>query len=246
MIALPAQCVRERSGNDLRLMTVRGYVNVCGADELHHLLGTDEAIVEKHARLHSHFFRERLQVLAILIPFASENVRVSRARHDVNDILVFRQDLRHRFDHVLDSLVRGEQAEGEENRLSLHTEPVLIEIRINERQVGNSVGNHVDLAAGNFEDFLQELRRELAHHDQPVGKLSNLFHHHQLVWIRLAKDGMQSCHDRHLQTTQKMQDVTSSRSAKDSVLVLQADHVDIVEVQEASGFFIRRDFVLVE
>jgi len=28
--------------------------------------------------------------------------------------------------------------------------------------------------------------------------------------------------------------------------VLQADHVDIVEVQEASGFFVRRDFVLVE
>jgi hypothetical protein len=43
-----------------------------------------------------------------------------------------------------------------------------------------------------------------------------------------------------------MQNVASGWSAKDSVLVLQADHVDIVEVQEASGLFIRGDFVLVE
>ena len=40
--------------------------------------------------------------------------------------------------------------------------------------------------------------------------------------------------------------MTSGRAAENAVLVLQANHVDIVEVQEASGFFIGRDVVLVE
>jgi hypothetical protein len=35
-------------------------------------------------------------------------------------------------------------------------------------------------------------------------------------------------------------------SAENSILVLQADHVDIVEVQELSGFLIRSQVVLGE
>ena len=67
-----------------------------------------------------------------------------------------------------------------------------------------------------------------------------------LVRIRLAKDRVQSGHDRHLQAAQQMQDVAAGRTAEDSILVLQADHVDIVEVQELSGFFIRSQVVLGE
>ena len=40
--------------------------------------------------------------------------------------------------------------------------------------------------------------------------------------------------------------MTSGGPAEDAVLVLQADHVDIVEVQELSGSFIRREVVLCE
>ena len=41
-----------------------------------------------------------------------------------------------------------------------------------------------------------------------------------------------------------MQDMASGRSAEDSILVLETDHVDIVEVQEFSGFLIRRQVIL--
>src|ERR1700730_5301562 len=41
-----------------------------------------------------------------------------------------------------------------------------------------------------------------------------------------------------------MQDMASGRPAEDSVLVLEADQVDIVEVQEFSGFLIRRQVIL--
>ena len=43
-----------------------------------------------------------------------------------------------------------------------------------------------------------------------------------------------------------MQNMASGRAAEDSILVLQAHHVDIVEVQELSRFLIRGHVVLGE
>ena len=57
---------------------------------------------------------------------------------------------------------------------------------------------------------------------------------------------MQGGHHRHLQAAQQLQDMAPSGSAEDSILVLQADHVDIVEVQELSSFLIRPQVVLGE
>ena len=66
----------------------------------------------------------------------------------------------------------------------------------------------------------------------------------QLVRIGLAQHCMQRCHHRHLQAAQQVQNMASGRAAEDSVLVLQAHHVDVVEVQEFSGFLIRLHLVL--
>src|SRR5580698_1100977 len=41
-----------------------------------------------------------------------------------------------------------------------------------------------------------------------------------------------------------MQNMASGRTAKDSILMLQANHVDVIEVQEPSGLLIRRGIVL--
>src|SRR5690348_13880721 len=43
-----------------------------------------------------------------------------------------------------------------------------------------------------------------------------------------------------------MQDVASGRTTEDSIFVLQAHHIDIVEVQECSRFLIGRHVVLGE
>jgi hypothetical protein len=43
-----------------------------------------------------------------------------------------------------------------------------------------------------------------------------------------------------------MQDMAPGRPAENSVLVLQAYHVDVVEVQEFGGFLIRLHIVLRE
>ena len=171
---------------------------------------------------------------------------MGRARDDIYHILVLGQNLRQRLNHVFDSLVRREQAERKEYRFSFHAEAILVEIGIQKWQVRNAVRNHVDLAARHFEDFLQELGRQLAHHDQAIRKRGDLLHHPELVGIGLAKNGMERGHHRHLEAAQQLQDVTASRSTENSILVLQTDHVEIVEVQELSGLSIRSQIVLGE
>ena len=61
---------------------------------------------------------------------------------------------------------------------------------------------------------------------------------HELVGIGLAQNGVQRGHHRHFQAAQQMQDMASGGAAEDSILVLQAHHIDIVEVQEFRGFLI--------
>ncbi len=169
---------------------------------------------------------------------------MGRTRHQVHHVFVFRQDLRHGLNYVFDALIRREQSEGEQHRFPFDAETVLIEIGIEKGQVGNAVRDHVDLAARHLEDFLQELGRKLAHDNEAVGKLSDLFHDAELVGAGLAQNGVQRGHHRHLQSAQQMQDMASGRAAENSILVLQADHVDIVEVQEFRGLLIRGHVIL--
>jgi hypothetical protein len=71
-----AERVRERPGNYLSLMAIRGNVNVRGADELDHFVWTDETVVEDHIRLHSHFLCQSLQACSIIVTLTSKNMQV--------------------------------------------------------------------------------------------------------------------------------------------------------------------------
>ena len=46
---------------------------------------------------------------------------------------------------------------------------------------------------------------------------------------------MERDHDRHPQFAQERQDVAAGRAAEDSELVLQADHIDIADIEEVRG-----------
>ena len=93
---------------------------------------------------------------------------MGRARDDVDHILVFRQNVRQRLNHVFDSLIRREQAERKQDGFPFYVEAIFVEIRIEEWHVGNAVRNHIDLVARHFENFLQKLGRQLAHYDQTI------------------------------------------------------------------------------
>ena len=98
--------IRKRPGNDLRLMPVRRDVDVRGADIFNHLFRADKTVLEDHLRFNSHFLRQSLQGFPVTLPFATQNMRMRRPGHNVGGIRVFRENLRHRPNHVLDPLIR--------------------------------------------------------------------------------------------------------------------------------------------
>jgi hypothetical protein len=55
---------------------------------------------------------------------------------------------------------------------------------------------------------------------------------------------MEGSDDRHLEAPEESQDVTARRTAKDSILVLQAYQIEIREVQEVGGLLIRGQIIL--
>ena len=56
-------------------------------------------------------------------------------------------------EHVFDALVGREQAEGEDDVFALDAELVLVEVGIDERHIGNAVGDDVDFCRGNVVDL---------------------------------------------------------------------------------------------
>ena len=67
-------------------------------------------------------------------------------------------------------------------------------IGIHERKIRHPVRNHIDLSRWNGIHVAQQLRRQFAHHHQPIRKLRNLFEHDALIRVRLAQDCMKRRH----------------------------------------------------
>jgi hypothetical protein len=57
---------------------------------------------------------------------------MGRPQHDIDQIWILSDDLGQRLDHVLDTLARGEQSEGQQHLLVLDSELILEIVRIDE------------------------------------------------------------------------------------------------------------------
>lgn len=76
--------------------------------------------------------------VAIGFAFMGDQMGVGSAQHDIECIGMRRSDRRHRLDHRLDPLVRGEQAEGQDDRGRAATARATSVIAASARQ-GNSI-----------------------------------------------------------------------------------------------------------
>src|ERR1700731_2901501 len=218
-----AQGIGKRAGNDLSLMLVRCDVNVRRADQFNQVFRALETVAKDHIGFNAEIFCQGLQVQPVFLTFAPQDMRVSYTGNHVYNIHVTRQDFWQGFYDIFYSLIGREQAKGQQNALPLRSEAILVEIGIRERQIGDAMGNQIDLFDWHLEYFLQNLCRVLAHDDQAVRKCRNFLHHRALVGSWIAKHGMQSGYERHPQVPQQLQDVAASQSPKYSVFVLQAD-----------------------
>ena len=104
--------------------------------------------------------------------------------------------------------------------------------------------NQIDLGVWNVERFMKDVRGLLAHDNQPVRKSCNLVHHRALVGIWIAQDGVQRGDKRHVQPAQEFQNMRARTAAKDSIFMLQANQIDIAEIQEVGGLAVGRQIIL--
>ncbi len=163
-----ADGVGQRAGGDLARVQVGGDVEVGRADELGQLLDADEAVVENDLALDALLLGQPLQRQAVALAVMAQDVGVGRAEDDVDDFGMLLQNGRQGFDDRFDALVGRQQAERQQHRLALDAELVLVEAGIDERHVGDAVGNEVDLLRRNAVDVLQEARAALAHDHDPL------------------------------------------------------------------------------
>src|ERR1035438_8066358 len=148
------QGVGQGSGNGLRLILVGCDVDIGRADELHHLLRTNESVMKYDVLSNPQVLSEQLQRLAVFISLALSYVRMGRPRDDIRNIAVLRQNARQGLYDCFNSLIWREQAEGQQYRFVSDSEAVLVKIRINKRQVGNPMRDDVNLCRRNLEDLL--------------------------------------------------------------------------------------------
>ena len=227
-----AERVGQRARGDLRRVQVRRHVDVRRPDELGQLVQLDEPVVEDHVLLDPQVPGQPLQAQPVALALLADQVRVGRPQDDVDEVGELLEDLRHGPEHVLDALVGREQPERQRHQPALDAELVLVEVRVDERRVGDAVRDQVDLGLGDAVDLPQERPGPLGHDDDAGGQVGQLRQDPPLVGVRLAQDGVQGRDDRHPQVAQQAEDVAAGRAAVDAVLVLEADDVGVGEVQE--------------
>src|SRR5206468_4164064 len=95
------------------------------------------------------------------------DVRMGHPEHDVDGVRMPREDRRHRVDHVLDSLVRREETEREDDRAAFDAELVLAPSIRDER---NAMGDDVDLPGVDAMNRAEERCPVAAHHYEALGE----------------------------------------------------------------------------
>ena len=180
-----AERIGQRAGGDLCLVQIRRDVQVGRADELRQLAQLDEAVVEDDMLRDAQIAGQSLQAQPIGFALGSHEIRVRCPQHHVDEIGKLLEHGRHRPQCVLDSLVRREQAKRQRDLLPFDAKLAFEGLGIDERHVGNAVGDQRNLAFRNAVDRLQQRAAPFGHHDQPGRHLRELFDDPPLLGIGL-------------------------------------------------------------
>lgn len=177
-------------------------------------------------------FGHALQAQPVLLAVAREEMGMRRAQDDVHHFRMPKDDVRQRLDGVLDALAGTDEAEREEHRAVGQSELGLGTARVGELQVRDAVRNHVDCVGGGSVHLPEDGCALLRHDDDAVASFQEPECDTSLVGIRALEDGVHRCDHRHSHLVQKREDVASGRTAIDAEFVLNAEQLDVVEVQE--------------
>ena len=149
-----------------------------------------------------------------------------------------------RVDDVLDALVGREQAEGQDDRSPLDAQPLLAAAAAGTRR--DAVRDEVDLPGGHAVDVARRARAALAHDDDALREAGELVHARaRCVAIGLGRAIVCSVVTTGMRSSRSSGEHVAARlAAEDPVLVLHADDVDGVDVQEVGGAAVGREVAL--
>ncbi len=105
------EAVGQRAGCHLRFPEVGRNVHIAHRDEVEQDRLIDELIEKSDIFLDAERSRARHETFAVGLPFAPNEIGMSRAEHDIHRIGTAFQDGRHGIDHHFDALVWRQQAE---------------------------------------------------------------------------------------------------------------------------------------
>src|SRR6202023_479044 len=141
--------VRKCARSILRLIQIGRDVNVCRADELVEFLVRHETIIKYDVPFQVAGFRQALKTQAIALAVARDKVWMRGAQNYIDHLRMPFMNTRYCLNHVFDAFALTNQAEGQEHSLPFHAELILVEIWVHERQIRNTVRDHVDLLLRN-------------------------------------------------------------------------------------------------
>ncbi len=178
------------------------------------------------------FSHARHQAFAIRLTMVSNEIWVRGAEHDIDRIRAAFQDQRHRIDHDFDALVGTKQPECQNDRLPAKSELGLCRIGPDKGDVGDTVGNDLDLVVRHLVDASQQLAALLGHHHDFRRYLGDAHHDRALHNRRLGQHGVERGHHGHGETQQQHEDVGAGVAAENSELVLQAYGIEPASIEK--------------
>ena len=150
---------------------------------------------------------------------------MGRPGNDVDRIGMIEEDGGQRLDHRLQSLVGGDEAEGQQHLAAGEAEARLGALGGRIRPVRDAVGHHHDLALRHAVDALQDLAPLFRHDDQPGGGADQPLHDPPLVRIGPLQNGMERHHDRNGKALDQRQQVGACGPAENAEFVLDPDQL---------------------
>ena len=193
--------------------------------------------------VHADLLRQPLERQAVSFPLVADQARVRGAQHDIDDVRELRDDVGQRVQHVLDPLVGRQQAECQQDLLPFHAELVFEKTGVRERHIRNPVRDDVDLFLGDFVNVPEKFCPLPGHDDQPRGKRKDFLEDLPLLARRLLEDGVECRYHRHAHRAQEAEHVPAGGPAVDPELVLDAQHVDVSQIQKICRPLVGPDFL---
>ena len=118
---------------------------------------------------------------------------------------------------------------------------VLVIVRIGKGHVGDAVRNQINLVLRRFVNAAKKLNTLFGHGHDARRKVDHLLEHQLLFARRIAQDRMQGCDYRHSEISQQRQQIAAIRASKDSEFVLQAEDINVYQIQKIGRPPVRGD-----